>query len=261
MNLPFGDVAAALEHGLEFLQVLERGLWTIAFVETQCDLLLRDRARRLVLDTHARRQRRDLGVVPTLRLRLRGALLRLQGVRVLRFATHAVALGDDLRRFDHRRVHPGVVLALPRITDTVVVDALVHDQRDGLDATANGDRRAIDDDVSRGGGDRHQTRRTGAIDGHARHGDRQPRAQRGEARNVLTRRALLHGTPENDVLDFARVYAGTPHGLGNDVAAQGRGIGVIESTAAGPADRRARGGDDHCFPGHTHSRSYIESRN
>ena len=153
------------------------------------------------------------------------------------------------------------MLALPRIADTVVIDALVHDQRDGLDAATDGDRRAVDDDVPRGGGDRHQARRTGAIDGHAGHRIRQARAQRREARNVLARRALLHGAAEDDVLDFARVHACTPHGFGNDVPAQGRGIGVVEGTAVGPADRGARGGDDDCFPGHTHPRSYIESRN
>jgi hypothetical protein len=252
----FLDALAALEHRRQRLQVGERRLRPIAFVELERDFLLRGRARFLVGERHDRSERRHLGVVAPFGLRLRGALLRLQRILILRLAAHAVALGDDLRGLDHGHVDLRQVLHQPRIGGAEAIHLVVLHERDRLDAAADGDLHAVVDDLLRSGRDRHQSGGALPVDRHARHRHRKPGAQQALARDVAAGRALLHGAADHDVLDLSGADARALHGLRERVADQLLALSVVECAAIGLADRRARGGDDDCF---THEIPRYES--
>src|SRR5579859_7275331 len=242
------DVAAALEHGCKLLQVGERRLRAVALVGADGDFLIR-RLAGLLVDQHLhdRGHGRDLPVEAAFRLGLGGALLRLEGVFVLRLAADAVALGDDLGGLDHRGAEFGHVILQPRIDGHEAVDVAVLNQADRLDAGADGDRGAVVDDVLGGGGDTHQAGAALAVDGHAGDGVGKARPQRRLAGDVVARRALLQGAAHGDVIDLARVDAGLLDRRGDGVTAQRRAIGVVERAAVGLADGGPAGGDDDGF--------------
>ena len=121
-------------------------------------------------------------------------------------------------------------------------------ERDRLEPAADRDRRAVAHDVPGCGGDGHEAggaRRSivmpGTVSGKAG-------AQRGESRDVLAGRALLHRAPIDHVVDLGGVHARAAHGAAA-IAWPPRvvRIGVVEGAAIGLADRGARGGDDDGF--------------
>src|SRR3546814_2745863 len=140
-------------------------------------------------------------------LRGGGALLRLERIFILRFAADVVALGDDLGGADHR--HIGVLVHRDQlgVGFDEHLDAAA-DLRDALDAAGDRDVLAVDDDLLRGGRDRHQSRRALAVDRHAGDGDGQAGAQRDQARDIHRLRALLHRGAAQHVVDLATLPAG-----------------------------------------------------
>ena len=147
--------------------------------------------------------RRDLGVEAPGLLPGRGALLAHQRELVLRLARHLVALRHRVGGLDHRHVHFGLVLDQPLIGEAMLVH-VVLDEADRFEAAADGDVDAIDHDALGGDADRHEARAAEAVDGLARHGDRQAGADRRVARDVVPGGALGIGAAEDDVLDLGR---------------------------------------------------------
>ena len=191
-----------------------------------------------------RRQRHDLVVEAPRLLRGRGAALALQREGVLHLARDAVALRDDVGGLDHRHPHLGLMLLEPILVDG---RTLVRDQAAAFEA-------AGDDRVCFAGHDALRRHRDGlqagaaeAVDGHARHRDRQAGADRGEARDVLAGRALRHRAAHDDVVDFAGIELGALDRVLDHVAAHGGAMRHVEGAAPGLADRRAGGRDDHGF--------------
>jgi hypothetical protein len=62
--------------------------------------------------------------------------------------------------------------------------------------------------------------------------------------------ALLSGNAQNNVIYFMAFNARFLQGMANDMAAQDRRLGVVESAAIGAADGRAGGGYNDGFAGH-----------
>jgi hypothetical protein len=117
-------------------------------------------------------------------------------------------------------------------------------ERDRLNPSANGDRRALDADSVIGHGERLQTGRAKAVDGRAGGVGRATRPNGRLARNIMTGRAFGHGAAHENVL----------HRFGLDVAARQRmfdrmtghrrAMGHVEAAAAAFGERGARSGDD-----------------
>src|SRR5205807_765167 len=202
-----GDVPLLAGHGLERGEALERRVRPVALVLLEQRVLDARLARRLVDDHLLRRHRHDLGVEAPGLLAGGGALLAHQRVLVLLFARDVVALGDDLGRLDHRHVDLRLVLLQPLLAHAMEVHVLVLHEADRLQPAGDHDRHAVHDHALRGERDGLHARGTEAVDGHAGRGHREPRAQRGLARDVLTRRALWQRAAHDDVLDLAGLEA------------------------------------------------------
>ena len=144
------------EDRLQRREAFQRRVGARPFVLLQGDRLVRDGAGRLVGDLHHAGQRRDLGVEPPGGLRRGCSLLRLQRIFVLPLARDLVALGDDLRRLDHRHVEVVAMLDEPGVLSAIAVHLVVLDQRNGFEAAADGDAHAVVNDFLRGGRDRHE---------------------------------------------------------------------------------------------------------
>ncbi|SII95927.1 Uncharacterised protein [Mycobacteroides abscessus subsp. abscessus] len=233
-----------LEDGCELREPLERRLGAVALVLGQRDLL-RGRLPGLLVENDLRRgQRDDLVVEAACLLRGGGALLRFEGVGVLVLAADPVAFGDDLSGREHRVVDPGNVLLEPRVLRPVGVHVLVLDEGDGFDATADSDLLPVDDDLLRGGGDRHEARGALAVDGHAGDRDGQSRPQTRLTADVRRLAALLEGRADDDVINLGAFDTGAFDGVGDRVSGELLGLSVVERTAVGPPDRGSGGGDD-----------------
>ena len=66
------------------------------------------------------------------------------------------------------------------------------------------------------------------------------------ARDVLTRRAFRIGATHDDVLDLSRIEFRALERRLDGVAAHGRAMGHVERALPALAERRTRGGNDHC---------------
>src|SRR5699024_11785603 len=104
-----------------------------------------------------------------------------------------------------------------------------------------------EEDLLRGGGDRHQPRGALPADRHSRHRDRQSGTQRTLPGHVRALAALLERGAEDHVLDLAALDTGAFDGMLDHVPCQLLCLGVVERPAVGLADRRARRGNDDCF--------------
>ncbi len=67
---------------------------------------------------------------------------------------------------------------------------------------ADGDIHAVGDDLLGRRGDRHHARGALTVQRHARHGDRQPGADRGLTGDIAAGRALLERGTDDHVLDL-----------------------------------------------------------
>ena len=83
-----------------------------------------------------------------------------------------------------------------------------------------------------------------------------PARKRALPRHVEALRALLQRGAHHHVVDLGGGDAGALHCRGDDMAAQGLRLGVVERAAIGAPDRRARGGNDD---GAAHGRSPVGS--
>ena len=90
--------------------------------------------------------------------------------------------------------------------------------RDAFDTSSHIHRTFAGNDALRGQGNRLQTRRTKAVDGHARHGDGQSAFQGNLARDVGARGALGVGATHDHVLHLSGINAGAGHGMLHRVA-------------------------------------------
>ncbi len=99
-------------------------------------------------------------------------------------------------------IHVRVGLDEARIRRQLVAGHRHHAHR--LGASGHGDLRMTEHDALGAIGDRLQTRRAEAIDGHRRCGDRDAGPQAGDTCNVQTLLAFRHRAAENHVLDVVR---------------------------------------------------------
>ena len=79
------------------------------------------------------------------------------------------------------------------------------------------------------------------VQRHAGDAHWQARSECALAGDIVARRALLQGRAHDHVVDLARLDPGARHGLGDGMAAERLGLGVVEGAAIGLADRRAGG--------------------
>jgi hypothetical protein len=244
---PSGDTLAVLEDGLQGLQLGERGFGAIAFVEFQDDLLFRCGATRLVGDEHGGGQRHDLRVVTPFRLSLSRALLRLEGVLVLRLAADTVTVGDHFRGFEHTHVDLRDLLHQPGVGGAEQIHLVVLHQRDRLDAATYGDQHPVLRDLLGCRRDGHQAGGALAVDRHAGHRDRQAGAQQALAGDVAARGTLLQGAADDDVVHFRGIDRRALYSLGDRMADEFLALGVVEGTTIGFADRCACDGNDDSF--------------
>ena len=235
------------EHRLQGGEAREIGVGANAFVVLEGHRLVGDGAGRLVDDLHHARQRRDLGVEPAGGLPGGGARLRLQREFVLALARDLVARRHDFGGLEHRHIDVVTMLDEPWVQSAEAVHLVVLHQRNGFEPAANGDAHAILDDLLGGDGDRHQAGGALAVDRHAGDAGRQAGAQRRLARDVAAGRALLKRRAHDDIVDFRAFDAGARKRVGDGMAAERLGLGVIEGAAIGLADRRSGGGDDDGF--------------
>ena len=201
----FLDALAVLEDRLQRLQPFQRGVGAVALVLGEGDLLLRHLPGGLVLHRHGAGHRHDLGLEPPGGLGGGGALLRLQGVFVLRVAADAVAVGDDLRRLQHGHVELRDMLLEPGVAGAEAVHLVVLHERDGFQPAADRDLHAVRDHLLRRGGDGHQAGGALPIERHAGDAVRQPGAERALPGEIAALAALLQGGAHDDVLDLAGV--------------------------------------------------------
>ena len=120
----------------------------------------------------------------------------------------------------------------------------VLDQADAFKSAGNDDRSLAGHDALRGERNRLQARTAKAVDRHARNGDRQTGAQRRLAGDIAAGRPLRKAAAEDNILNLGRIDFAAFDGVLNDMAAEFGAIGHVESAAKGPANRRARGGND-----------------
>src|SRR2546425_191058 len=239
-----GDVTLLAGDRLERREALERRVGPVALVLLEQGVLDARLPAPLVDPDLLRRHRHDLGVEAARLLPGGRALLAGQRGPVLPLAGDVVAVAHDLRRLDHRHVDLGLVLLQPLLAQAVQVHVLVLHEADRLESTRDHDRDLVHDHALRGDRDRPQARRAEAGDGRARPRHRQPGAQRRLARDVLARGALRQRAAHHDVLDLAGLDSRALHRVGDDVAADGGAVRVVEGSAVRAADRRAGGGDD-----------------
>ena len=181
--------------------------------------------------------------------RLRGgrALLALERVGVLRVARDPVVLRDRVGGLQHRHVDVGLVTQHPLLGEAVHVHDVLH-HRDRLAAAGDDDLRTVGRDAPGGDRDRLQSRRTVAVDRHAR--DASPanrRATRRRGRGCCRSRLPVSPTPRIDVLDLGRIDAGPRHGMRDRVARERRAVRLVERAAKRASDRRARRRNDRGF--------------
>jgi hypothetical protein len=136
------------------------------------------------------------------------------------------------------------VLFEPLLAQAMEVHVLVLHEADRLQPARDHNRHPIEDHAVRGARDCLHARRAEAVDRRARRRHRQSRAQRGLARDVLTRRALRQRAAHDDVLDLARLESRALDGVRDDVAAHARAVRVVERSAVRAADRCAGSRDD-----------------
>lgn len=98
----------------------------------------------------------------------------------------------------------------------------------------------VQHDALRRDADRLKAGAAEAIDGKARHADRQAGANQGQPRDVVAGCPFGKATAHDNVLDLARGDAGAFHRVTDDMAAQCRAVGIVERAPEGLADRRAR---------------------
>ena len=122
------------------------------------------------------------------------------------------------------------------------------DLGDRLDAAGDEGVALAGLDRVEGHADRLQRRGAEAVDRRARNGLGQPGEQRDAAGEVHALALLREAAADHHVDDLAAVELG--HLLQRRVDREGGevvGPGVDERALARAPDRRARGGDDHCF--------------
>ena len=244
--LALGDPLAVLPHRREGRQALEAGLGAVALVAGGGDLAM---ARRLTLVIEQQLpggERHDLVVEAPGLLGRGGALLALQGVAVLGLAADAVAPGDQLGGLDHRDIGRGHRrlhrLGLGAIG--VLVPGL--GQRERLHAAGHGGGHLAGHDAARGHADGHQPRGAHPIQRHARYALRQAGGIGAQPADVVGLGALLHRRAHDHVLDGASLDPGAlEHGT-HHMAAEHRGLGVVEGAAERLGQRGARRGDNYC---------------
>ena len=173
-----------------------------------------------------------------------GALLRLQAVLVHRFPADAVALRHHLGGLQHGHVDVRMHGHQLLVDHAVRVHVLVLHQGDGFEAAADHAVHAVVLDLLGRRGHRHQARGALPVQGHARHRDRQPRAQGDLPRDVLSGGALLQGGAHDDIVHRRRVDPGAAHRLGDCRSAEGGTGKVIEAAPVGLADGGAGGADN-----------------
>jgi len=127
------------------------------------------------------------------------------------------------------------------------VDLVVLDEADGFTATADGNVDAVENHRTRGERNRLEARSALPVDGGSGHRRGKSGAQQRLARNVASRRALLHGATHHDVLDLCGIHLGARNRSRDGVTQQRRTFGIVQSALVGPADRGTGRRDDHSF--------------
>ena len=110
-----------------------------------------------------------------------------------------------------------------------------------LDAAGDRNLYAIENHRTRGDGDRLQARCALAINRRPSDCYWQAGADRALARDVHHRRALLHGTAHDNVLDLARRYLRAPDRFTDHMPGHCRTFGVVQRAAISLANRGAGG--------------------
>ena len=162
-----------------------------------------------------------------------GAALAFQRVGILALAGDLVALGDEFGGVDHRHVDVGLVLDQPIGSAARNMLVVLH-QADAFQAAADGHRHAVHCHAVGRNGDGLQAGAALAVHGGAGGGDRQAGADGGLARDVAAGGTLLQRAAEDHVLDLIGIDLGAADGVGDDVAAHGGAVRVVERPAIGP---------------------------
>jgi hypothetical protein len=124
--------------------------------------------------------------------------------------------------------------------------ALHH--RDRFDAAADGRLDALLHDHVRCLHDGLQTGVAEPVHCDAGRRDRQPRPQRGDARDVVSRRAMRLAAAEHDLLDLGFIELRHPgKHVGDGMSREIIGPRLIEGPPDGLRERRAAAGDDDGF--------------
>mmetsp|Transcript_36202 Transcript_36202/g.116254 ORF Transcript_36202/g.116254 Transcript_36202/m.116254 type:complete len:313 (+) Transcript_36202:717-1655(+) len=200
-------------------------------------------ARFLILEHHHRLHRHNLVVEQSRLLRRRRPLLRPKGILVLPGAGDAVALGHQVGRVDHG--HPERRHRLDQLLlDHHALDHLGLNQGDGVEATANGNGRAVDHDRVGRHRDGLKAARAEAVDGLTGDSDRAVGPHRRVPRDVHAGLAFWHSAAHDDILDQARINVGLLERSRDGVTAERGAVGRVEPATEGLGEPRARRGDN-----------------
>jgi hypothetical protein len=196
---------------------------------------------------HGDRHRHDLVLVLAGRLEGGRALLRHQGVLVLRLARHLVAFGDDLRGQPHRHVDLLVVIHEPGVEQVHLVEVVLQ-HGDRLEAAADHRVGALVLHHVRGDRDGVEARGAEAAHGRARDLVRQAAHDGDVAADVEALRPLGEAGSHDDVVDLLAIELRHLLEQGLD-AVSGHVVrpGLVERAAEGLGETGPCRGDDDCF--------------
>src|SRR5262245_11331675 len=235
----------ALEHRLDLGEAFRRGVRARALVLRERDVAQRDLFGFLIDDSHLGRDRNEL-VAETAALKGgSGAALALAAVFVLPLARNLVAFRDHFGGLEHRDIHGGFHRHEPVVDRVKLVHVLVLHEADRFYAAGHRDFYAVEHHRTRGDRDRLQARGALPINRRAGDGDRQSGADRALARDIHRRRALLHGTSHDDVLNLTGLHLGASDRLPDDMPGHCWTFGIVQRAAKSLSDWRARGRNNY----------------
>ena len=176
-------------------------------------------------------------------------LLAAQAVVVLPLAVDAVARRHVLGGLDHGLVHPWHMLLQPRIALAVRVGVRVDCETHGVESTGNYRGNAVEQNAVRAHRNGLEPRAAKTVYRHARGVFRQPSAQGDDAADVHARAAFGAGRAHDHILDLVGCQPGALNRMAYGVRAEHCAVRFVEGTPIGPADGRARRGNDDGIDG------------
>ena len=227
------------------LQAFQGGARAIALVAVGGNLFVTGRLAFLVEQQLAGCQRYDFIGKQTGLLGSCGALLALQRVGILLGATDAVTCSNNLGGFDHRNVGSRHDLQHCFGARAVSVLVLGLGQRQRFNPAADGNFQLAGHDRLGRFTYRHQAGRAHAIKRHTGHGIAKAAGVGAQPANVVALGALLYGGAHDHITYLLRPDTRALNHRTDHVAAENRGLGVIEGASEGLGQRGTRDGNNN----------------